>query len=91
MLQGVDRQTLAIMAGYVAPRALEPEVADMCTEEVMAAALLAGVPRERAIFTSRPRDTKDVVNYCAVHKVCTLHNSDMKAHSVPVIHQQQHQ
>jgi len=71
-LQGVDSQPQAIMAGYVAPRTMEPEVADMCTEEATAAALLAGVPRDRAFFTSRPRDAKDVVTYCKVHKVCTL-------------------
>ena len=57
------------MAGYVAPRTMEPEVADICTEEATAAALLAGVPRDRAFFTSRPRDAQDVVTYCKVHKV----------------------
>ena len=57
------------MVGADAPPTLEPASADMCAEEVAAAALQAGVPRARAIFTSRPRDPMEIVNYCKVHKV----------------------
>ena len=89
-LQGVDKQQLAMMAGYVAPPTLEPQVADMCTEEVMAAALLAGVPRDRAFFTSRPRDANDIVAYCKFHKVCTCRSSRCAGHSVTVTQRDHH-
>ena len=66
----MDKQLLALMAaGASVPPALEPGVADECSEQVAAAALQAGVPSDRALFTSRPSDVGVVVTYCKAHEV----------------------